>query len=262
MYDALNPCFLTTREMPRSSWRVILDGFLNLIYPESCFVCASPTDRGHNCGLCDDCWRKILELRIVGPSCPSCGMPLPGLAPGSTSICLDCLQKVPPYVGARSFGYYSMEMRQLIHELKFNGRRNLAELAAPLLARTLLDSWRREDFDFITAVPLHPARRRDRGFNQSELLARSLASVVGIPEVNTLRRVTNTRPQIGLSDTQRQENVRNAFRCAHPEKVTGKRILLIDDVMTTGATVMWASQALLDAGAEKVAVMTAARALR
>lgn len=262
MSNTLDAYSLTAREVPSSLWRGILDGFLNLIYPEACFVCASPTDRRQDCGLCDDCWKKVLELRIIGPSCPSCGVPLPGLAPGATSICLECMQKAPPYFGARSFGYYSMEMRQLIHELKFNGRRNLAELAAPLLARTLFDSWRREDFDFITAVPLHPVRWRGRGFNQSELLARSLASMIGIPEVNALRRATDTRPQIGLSDTQRQENVRNAFRCAHPEKVAGKRILLIDDVMTTGATVTWASQTLLDAGAEKVAVLTAARAIR
>ena len=262
MSDALNPYSLTVREIPRSSWHGIIDGFLNLIYPEACFVCASPTDRRQDCGLCDDCWRKVLELHIIDPICPFCGLPLHGLAPGSTSICLECMQKTPPYSGARSFGYYSMEIRQLIHELKFNGRRNLVELMAPLLARTLFDSWRREDFDFITAVPLHPTRWRMRGFNQAELMARSLASMVGIPEIKALRRVTDTRPQIGLSDTQRQENVCNAFRCAHPEKVTGKRILLIDDVMTTGATAAWASQALLDVGAEKVAVLTAARAIR
>jgi ComF family protein len=279
MADTINPYFPTTEDMHRSlhgdgtgagAWRGILDGFLNLFYPETCFICAAPTDHRQDCGLCDGCWQKILELRIGSPFCPSCGTPLPGFAAvgageaeTTNNLCLECIRQMPPYSGARAFGYYSMEMRQLIHELKFAGRQSLAKLVAPLLARVFVDSWRREDFDFITAVPLHPSRRRERGFNQSELLARALAHKVALPEVdNVLRRTTATRPQVGLSDAQRQENVRNAFRCAHPEMVAGKRILLVDDVMTTGATVACASQVLLAAGAEKVSVLTATRAIR
>ncbi|MDR1726352.1 MAG: ComF family protein [Acidobacteriota bacterium] len=258
----LNPYFPTVRDAQASAWRNVLDGFLNLVYPEACFVCATPTDRRQDCGVCDDCWGKILGLHLEGPICPSCGTPLPGFALGSTSLCLECVRQAPPYSGARSFGYYSMEMRRLVHELKFEGRRSLAELAAPLLARAFFDSWRREDFDAVTAVPLHPSRRRERGYNQSKLLARELARKVAIPEVEALKRVTATRPQVGLTDAQRQENVRKAFRCARPEAVAGKRLLLVDDVMTTGATVSCAAQALLDAGAERVSVLTVARAIR
>jgi len=130
------------------------------------------------------------------------------------------------------------------------------------LARAFFDSWQREDFDGIAPVPLHLFRRRERGYNQAELLARGLAQRVAVPKVDVLRRVTATLPQVGLSDAQRRENVRNAFRCARPEEVAGKRLLLVDDVMTTGATVAGAARALLDAGAERVSVLTLARAIR
>ena len=254
--------FPTVRDVQVSPIQAISDAFLNLIYPEECFICSSPVARRQDCGLCDDCWRKVLNLRIAGARCPSCGVPLPGFADGSENLCLECIRRPPPYSGARSFGYYSTEMRQVIHELKFEGRRPLAKLLAPLMAEVFYESWRRDDFDFITSVPLHPARRRERGFNQAELLSRALARIAGLPELRTLRRAMATQTQVGLSDAQRLENVRNAFRCTNIGRVAGKRILLIDDVMTTGATVASAAGALINAGAEKVSVLTVARATR
>ena len=248
--------------MQVSCARIITDGFLNLFYPEECFVCSSPVARRQDCGLCDDCRRKVLGLRIEGARCPSCGAPLPGFADGSASLCLECTRRPPPYSGARSFGYYSTEMRQMIHELKFEGRRTLAQLFAPLLAEAFFESWKREDFDLITCVPLHYRRRRERGFNQAELLSRALARIVGLPELRTLRRTAATQSQVGLSDARRLENVRNVFRCTHIDRVAGKRVLLIDDVMTTGATVESAAAALIGAGVEKVSVLTVARAIR
>jgi len=202
-----------------------------------------------------------MELRITVPCCASCGLPLPNFAE-SGNLCLECVRTPPPYSGARSFGYYSAEMRQLIHALKFDGRMNLAALLGTLVSTAFFDSWKRDDFDFITAIPLHPKRRRERGFNQSELLARALERETGIPRVRVLRRVAPTRPQVGLSNAQRRENTRNAFRCVRPARITGRRILLIDDVMTTGATASSAAQALQTAGAKKVSVLTAARATR
>jgi ComF family protein len=254
--------FPTVRDIQASPIRAISDCFLNLFYPETCFICSSPVARRQDCGLCGDCWRKVLELRIEGARCPSCGVPLPGFAEGSGNLCLECIRRPPPYSGARAFGYYSAEMRRVIHEFKFEGRRPLVQLLAPLLADALFEFWQREDFDFITYVPLHPGRRRERGFNQSELLGRALSRISGLQELRTLRRTAATRSQVGLSDAQRLENVRNAFRCTHIDLVAGKRILLIDDVMTTGATVASASQALIDAGVGKVSILTIARATR
>jgi len=255
-------CLPTVRDAQVSFARAISDGFLNLLYPEECFICSTPVARRQDCGLCDDCWRKVLDLQIEGACCPSCGAPLPGFADGSKNLCLKCIRRPLPYSGARSFGYYSTEMRQAIHELKFKGRRPLARLLAPLLADVFFESWRREDFDFITYVPLHHGRRRERGFNQAELLGRALARIIGLPELRTLRRTAATPSQVGLSDAQRLDNVKNAFRCMHIDRVAGKRFLLIDDVMTTGATVASASQTLIDAGAGKVSVLTVARAIR
>ena len=254
--------FPTTRDIQTSPIRAISDGFLNIFYPEECFICSLPVARRQDCGLCDDCWRKVIGLQIEGEICTSCGEPLPEFANKSGSLCLECIHHPPPYSGARSFGYYSTEMRRTIHELKFNGRRPLGQLLAPLLANVFSEFWQQNDFDFVTCVPLHPSRRRERGFNQAELLGQALAQTIGLPKLRTLRRTAATPSQVGLSDAQRIENVRNVFSCTYIERVVGKRILLIDDVMTTGATVASASRTLVDAGAEKVSVLTVARVVR
>ncbi len=167
---------------------------------------------------------------------------------------------MPPYAGARSFGYYAAELAKIIQHLKFHGRRNLAGLLGPLLAAAILESWSRKEFDLVVPVPHHPGRRRERGFNQSELLAQFLSHCIGVAQNSALIRTRATLPQVGLTDTERKENVRNAFRCSLPEAVSGKRVLLVDDVMTTGATVASAAQALLNAGALRVSVLTVARA--
>jgi ComF family protein len=166
---------------------------------------------------------------------------------------------MPPYAGARSFGYYAAELSGIIQGLKFKGRRNFAGLLAPLMSETFFGSWCREDFDLIVPVPLHWKRKRERGYNQSELLARLLAGQIAIPYIHALIRVRPTLPQVGLTDSQRFENLRDAFRCAKTNKISGRRVLLIDDVMTTGATVASAAQTLLEGGAMRVSVLTVAR---
>jgi competence protein ComFC len=132
----------------------------------------------------------------------------------------------------------------------------------PLLAEVFWDSWKREDFDFVVPIPLHPKRKRERGYNQSELLARSLAARIAIPFADALLRVRSTAPQVGLTDSQRLENVHNAFRCDTLAQVSKQRVLLIDDVMTTGATAASAAKALLEGGAWRVSVLTLARAIK
>lgn len=150
----------------------------------------------------------------------------------------------------------------MVQELKFGGRRDLVGLLGPLLARTCLDTWSRADVDLIVAVPLHPTRRRERGYNQAELLARSLAREAALPFCGSaLRRIRATVPQVGLSDPERSKNVHGAFCSEKPDLVKGKRILLVDDVMTTGSTLQSAAEALSEAGALRVFVLTAARAV-
>jgi ComF family protein len=259
---APKPYFPTIRDRPAGYVRKIIDGLLNLAYPETCFLCSVPVARQQDCGICDNCWQKAIALKILPPRCSSCGLPFYSFEEDSEHLCSDCIKKMPPYAGARSFSHYSAEMSLVIQELKFRGRRNLAGLLAPLLAEAFSDSWSRDEFDLIVPIPLHPKRKRDRGYNQAELLAVSLARLVAIPYCKALRRIRSTLPQIGLTVAQRSENVRAAFYCPIPQHISKRRVLLIDDVMTTGATVESAAQALADAGAWRVSILTVARAGR
>lgn len=255
----LKPYFPSIRDLPESYPRRLLDSLLNLIFPEDCCICFAEVARHQDCGVCSGCWGKALALKIVPPLCSSCGLPLQNFVDDQEHLCGNCILQLPPFAGARSFGFYTAELARLIQELKFHGKSNLVKLLAPLLTAVFFESWRRDDFDLIVPVPLHAKRRRERGYNQSELLAKALARQVAIPFHAGLIRVRPTLPQVGLSHSERTENVRKAFRCARTLPVSKQRILLIDDVMTTGATVASAARALLDGGALRVAVLTVAR---
>jgi ComF family protein len=247
-------------ENPVSFLDHILDSLLNLFYPEVCFICADPIVHRKERGVCTKCLNKARDLRLKPPVCSSCGLPMPNFESGADVLCGNCILQPPAYSGARSFGYYSGELGRLIQGLKFNNRRNLVALLVPFMIQAYYGSWDRDDFDLVVPVPLHPKRRRSRGYNQSELLARLLAHRTGIPFINSvLVRTRSTLPQVGLTDTQRRENVRNAFQCINSRQISGRRILLIDDVMTTGATASSASAALKKGGALRVSVLTLAR---
>ena len=250
----------TTRDLPASVSRRITDAVLNLVFPDSCFICAVPVSRQQDCGICDGCWEKVLELRIGEPFCPSCGLPFQNFECGETHLCSNCILHPPPYSGARSFGYYAAELSRMVLALKFQGRRNLVGLLAPLLTSTFLACWERAEFDLVVPVPLHSKRRRERGFNQAALLGKALATYISVSfEEHALARTRPTPPQVGLTDAERLLNVRGAFRCDNKAAGGGKRLLLVDDVMTTGATVASAAQTLLAAGALRVSVLTVAR---
>jgi len=152
------------------------------------------------------------------------------------------------------YGAYEGTLRKLIHLFKYQGMRGLARPLGGLLAGAVP---RDRQFDAVAAVPLHWRRRWQRGFNQSELLGRAFARRRGIPVLCLLRRGTATRVQAGLSNAQRRENVAGAFVARR--RVPGMRILLVDDVMTTGATVGACARALKKAGARSVSVLTLAR---
>jgi ComF family protein len=257
------PYFPTTRDLPFTYPQRLLDSILNLVYPDTCFLCSVPVARHQDCGVCAGCWDKALALQIKRPRCSCCGIPFHNFEEEAEHLCGDCILRLPPYAAARSFGYYTAELSGLIQGLKFQGRRNLIGLLAPLLASTFFETWGREEFDLLAPVPLHPKRRRERGYNQAELLASALSRRIAVPFcADAIARIRPTLPQVGLSEPQRQENVSNAFRCRHPQRISKKRILLIDDVMTTGATAASAARCMLDGGALRVSVLTLARAER
>jgi len=252
----------TSRDLPPSLIRRVADGLFNLFYPESCIVCSAPTSRVQDCGICARCWQKAMHVRIAGPSCPLCGLPYRSFENEPAHLCGPCTMRLPPYSGARAFGCYSAELSRMIQALKFDGRQDMAKLLAPLLASTFLESWSPTEMDLIVPVPLHPKRRRERGYNQAALLGLALGRLIGLPcRDQILKRVRHTLPQVGLSDSERTHNVAHAFHCPKPAAIRGQRILLVDDVMTTGSTVASACEALLEGGAMRVSVLTVARAV-
>jgi len=165
---------------------------------------------------------------------------------------------------AYSFGFYDGSLRKLIHLFKYSGVRPLGKRLAGLLCRALPDDGA-ERFDVVVPMPLHWRRRWKRGFNQSEILARQVAGylqkVTGgrVPMVDAMRRVRATATQAGLTNSNRRKNVAGAFRVIRKAQLAGKRILLIDDVMTTGSTAAACASAMKRAGAASVTLLTLAR---
>ena len=170
--------------------------------------------------------------------------------------CRLCRAGLRGFDFAYSFGAYEGTLRDLIHLYKYARMQPLAGPLSDLMAAALP---RDQRFDAVVPVPLHWWRQWQRGFNQSELLARPLARRCGIPVLRALRRGRATRVQAGLAGSRRRQNVTGAFHVRRPERVRGLRILLIDDVMTTGATASACAAELKRAGAKCVALLTAAR---
>ena len=189
--------------------------------------------------------------------CVTCRTPFQNHFPlDADGCCRLCRSGMRGFDAACCFGTYEGTLRQLIHLFKYSRMKPLAKPLAEYLAAALP---RDQRFDIVVPMPLHWRRRWQRGFNQSELLARVTARRSGIPMVNAVRRVRATESQAGLSNAQRRENVSGAFRVKDGGRVQGLRVLLIDDVMTTGATAAACAQALKRAGAKSVALLALAR---
>ncbi len=189
--------------------------------------------------------------------CVSCRTPFQNAFPlDEEGRCSLCRLGLRGFDSAYCFGAYEGALRDAIHLFKYGKVQTMARPLSDLLASALP---RDQRFDAIAPVPLHWRRRWQRGFNQAELLARSLTKRSGIPLLRALRRVHSTQTQAGLSNTSRRGNVAKAFRVRRGAAVEGKRILLIDDVMTTGSTAAACAVALKRAGAAKVSLLTVAR---
>ena len=227
----------------------IIPGIANFIYPSVCPVCGSQTDSLSRAPFCQKCWDSI--KRFEGPSCRICGVPI---VSAHADRCGHCLEHLPAYEKAVSFGLYDSALAVAIHHFKFFGVRSLSGPLAELLA--FYDT---SGLDAVSPVPLTPAGLRNRGFNQALLLAHRLSKKRRLPLVmDALQKVIDTPPQVGLSAQDRAANVKKAFSCT--DEVRGLNMLLIDDVMTTGATVNACSGQMLRAGARSVRVLTLARA--
>jgi len=201
--------------------------------------------------LCPECLGKL--PRLVPPLCPHCGRPQ-----ASGIVCPSCRQRQTKIDGIRSLFRFDEVVRKAIHELKY---RNLKAIS-PCLAELLADYLRSNPLpgEALVGVPLHPRRLRERGYNQSSLLARELGRRIDLPVIeDCLIRVKQAQPQVRAVDVEeRRRNVADAFVC-RDEKVSGKQIILIDDVCTSGATLESCAAALKNKGAASVWGLTLAR---
>ena len=241
-----------------------------LAFPTDCCLCGGELASDGRVRICRACWADLQPWR--GPLCTRCGLPFasPRALDSSVAECGPCRDDAPGYDGARSFGLYTGKLRQAVLRVKFGGDERLGVRLGEWLAPTWDALPPGGDFGspLIVPVPLHPSRRRERGFNQSELLARGLVRELGrrsdgaAPQVakSCLRRKRATPPQTGLSVAARRENLRGAFEVVKPGEVRGRAIVLVDDVMTTGATLSACARALRRAGAAQVMGLTLARA--
>jgi ComF family protein len=185
---------------------------------------------------------------------------------GVDHLCGRCLEQTPPFHMARAAFAYDRSLVDVIHCFKYKGKTRLAGPLGVLLWRTFCRFWGDETVDLILPVPLHGKRLRQRGFNQSDLLVRGWKNLARRPDLppiasGVLRRTRTTRPQAGLGRREREANIRAAFRVRYPDRVRGRHVLLIDDVITTGATVGECARQLLASGAGRVDVLALARVI-
>lgn len=227
--------------------RIDLGWLLDTLFPPRCAGCGL---RGVE--LCAECLSSIRSLDAA--SCPRCGRPskLGGL-------CGRCKGYDGPLAGIRTACIYDGVARKAIHGLKYRHRRTMARQLAALLESEL--KRRPLQIDLLVPVPLHPRRLADRGFNQSEELARELGKRVGIQVALCLERRRETKAQAGLKASERWSNVREAFSCVEGCDLAGRRIGIVDDVCTTGATMEECAQALRAAGCASVWGIAVARDL-
>lgn len=219
---------------------------LDWIYPPQCAGCGrlgSP--------WCDECNKKVILIGMV--TCPLCGIPQPTLR-----ICPDCQQITPYFMALRSWAVYKDELRKAIHRLKY--RRDIAlgmALAVPMINKLRELNW---SIDLVVPVPLGLARLSERGYNQASLLARPIALYFHWSyQTNSIQRIRETQSQVGLAFKSRAENVKGAF-IADSSIIRGKKVLVVDDVITSGSTMNSCAEALRNAGAEEVYGFSLARA--
>jgi ComF family protein len=241
----------------------IFNQFIDIIYPPRCHICQKflwkeKVQKDQKIpSFCQNCFDGF--SKITSPLCPICGRPFVS-GVDYDHVCEDCLRKRPFYNRVTAPYLYDGGLMKAIHQFKYEEKSYLANSLGPLLA-SFAKRWLKEMDDcLVMPVPLHPKRLRERGFNQSLLLARYIADLQGTElDFLSLKRVRYTRPQTGLKGNERRKNVRSAFGLNDRQTVKGRNIILVDDVATTGNTLNECARVLKRSGAEKVFCMVLAR---
>lgn len=238
----------------------LLHQLLDIIYPPRCHICQNFME-SHACTrdrICPDCLASF--TRISSPYCTICGKPFTSLT-ADNHPCEDCLKNPPAYDALAGPYLYEGGILRAVHQFKYSGKTHLAGSLGALLALFLRD-WLiiKKDLTLVP-VPLHPKRLRERGFNQSLLLAREVAAALDLElDFLSLRRKRYTQPQISLKSHERRKNVKNAFEIGRYEAIKGKAVILLDDVATTGSTLNECARTLKRAGCKQVYGLVLARA--
>ncbi len=227
---------------------------VSFIYPAQCRVCEKIIGIESVPYVCDTCWTNI-DI-ISPPWCEICGIP------NAEGICADCATKPPQYGKLRTIGIYHGTLQHLIHLYKFEKRTNLVKHLGQLIIANLPNDFSFDEYDYILPIPIHKKRLRERGFNQTMLLANHISKMSNNPILmDALIREKNTSPQSSLDREARQTNIIGAFALRRSEVVRDKKLLVLDDVYTTGATVREAVKELWNADPMEIDVLTLARAL-
>ena len=242
----------------------VVRSVFSVAFPSDCRICSLPLTNISRLPVCEECLASIEPIRAA--QCVQCGERLlPSQLLMGDGRCHGCREFEPEFDRAVSFGEYAGSLRGLIHLLKYD----LVVPAAPVLGRLLAETISQLDRGegtkpLLVPVPLHASKRGERGFNQAELIVRSAAK--HLPErleiATVLKRQRATHSQVGLTREERIKNMHGAFRVTAPERVKGRTVIVVDDVMTTGTTVSECARVLKKAGAEKVWAATVARTLK
>ncbi|HZU45621.1 MAG TPA: ComF family protein [Terriglobales bacterium] len=247
------------------------EGLFATLFPSDCRLCGAPLIRIARVPVCEQCLDQVRP--IAQTVCELCGEVLPGpytLAGDDGSVrCGLCRRLEPAFERVAAYGSYESGLRELIHLLKYEGMRPVANLLGRMLGEVIADlspCFEGESV-LVVPVPLHSTKSRQRGFNQAELIVRAALKHPSARHdfeiaANVLQRWRYTETQTGLSRHQRHENIRGAFKVLQPERVLGREALLVDDVFTTGTTVSECARILRRAGAVRVVVATVARVLK
>ena len=247
----------------------VAESLFATLFPSDCRLCHTPLVNISRLPVCLPCLAEIHA--ITGGVCSICGERLfSPRAPNPAEMRCDlCHRLAPPFVKAAAYGSYDGGLRELIHLLKYEQVRPAAAVLGRMLAEAVsgLDSAWTQNPVVVVPVPLHARKSRQRGFNQSELIAQHALKLRAgngrlVLRSKILERRRETQSQIGLTRHQRRENLRGSFAVARPEEIAGREVLLVDDVFTTGTTVSECARVLRRAGASKVFVATVARTLK
>jgi len=245
--------------------RIALDDVAAVLLPSDCRICNRTLTRLSRIPVCNACLNSLAPSDVV--ACAVCGEAVGYYSAGSELLCGVCRRTHPRFDFAVSFGSYDGELRRLVHLLKYEQLRPAANVLGAKLATALGRSkFEGDQATLMIPVPLHPRKRRQRGFNQSELIARAAVRDLDRSrfELHTgnLRRARATSSQTGLTSHQRRENVRGAFVVTTPARVKDRSVVIVDDVYTTGTTLNECARVLRAAGARQIAVATVARVYR